>query len=198
MSSNLQITQLAFNEVTLIPQLKLMLSKNWASSKFWTNLQTWCAIIPEQWIKKFKDTIILEVCTGTRVGEGKQTNGAAAAAALTHGPHSQPPPTSLCSSEKKPLLFPSTGEGGRSLGWTAAQLRHSTRHQKKKETGTGLPTPVRRPLYSLPASAHKHRLISSVTTTVVIVFSCYLIGSVRIVAFKTSLTMTLLLTHVLW
>lgn len=139
MSSNLQITQLAFNEVTLIPQLKLMLSKNWASSKFWTNLQTWCAIIPEQWIKKFKDTIILEVCTGTRVGEGKQTNGAAAAAALTHGPHSQPPPTSLCSSEKKPLLFPSTGEGGRSLGWTAAQLRHSTRHQKKKKQGPDFP-----------------------------------------------------------
>lgn len=61
-----------------------------------------------------KDIVILEGCTGPSVGEGKHTNGAAAA--LTHGPHSQPPPTSLCSSEKKPLLFASTGEGGRSLG----------------------------------------------------------------------------------
>lgn len=60
--------------------------------------------------------------TGTRAGEGRQTNAgaapaAAAAAALTHGPHSQPPPTSLCSSEKKALLFAGAGrEGGRSLG----------------------------------------------------------------------------------
>lgn len=93
------------------------------SSRVWTSMQAWCAIAPELG------------CTGPSVGEGKQTNGAAAAAAaaLTHGPHSQPPPTSLCSSEKKPLLFASTGEGGRSLGWTAAQLRHSTHHQKKKK-----------------------------------------------------------------
>lgn len=144
--------------------------------------------------QKVKDTIILEVCTGTRVGEGKQTNGAAAA--LTHGPHSQPPPTSLCSSEKKPLLFPSTGEGGRSLGWTAVQLRHSTRHQKKRNRD--------RTSHPCPASSthsplqHTNTGSSVVPLLVVIVFSCYLIGSVCIVAFKTSLTMTLLLTHVLW
>lgn len=150
--------------------------------------------------QKVNDSIILEVCAGTRVGEGKQTNGAAAAAALTHGPHSQPPPTSLCSSEKKPLLFASAArEGGL---WGEPPLSSTTppaikKKKKEKETGTGLPTPVRRPPCSLPASAHKHRLISSTTTTVVIVFSCYLIGSVCVAAFTASHTMTLLLMHVL-
>lgn len=66
---------------------------------------------------KSQGTLILVVFTGTRAGEGRQTNAGAAAAALTHGPHSQPPPTSLCSSEKKALLFAGAGrEGGRSLG----------------------------------------------------------------------------------
>lgn len=183
--------------MTLILQLKLVLSQKWHG--IFKSLSKHAGMVYNRTgaiHQNVKDIVILEGCTGPSVGEGKHTNGAAAA--LTHGPHSQPPPTSLCSSEKKPLLFASTGEGGRSLGWTAAQLRHSTHHQKKKETGTGLPTPVQRRLYSLPASAHKHRLISRATTTVVFVFFCYLIGSVCIVAFKTFLTMTLLLKHVLW
>lgn len=137
-----------------------------------------------------------------QAGEGDREAAAAAAAALTHGPHSQPPPTSLCSSEKKPLLFPSAGrEGGL---WGEPPLSSTTppaikkkRRERERERRTGLPTPAWRPHYSLPASAHKHRLISSTITTVVIVFSCYLIGSVYIVALKTSQTMTLLLMHVL-
>lgn len=153
--------------------------------------------------QKVNDTLILEVCAGTGVGEGRQTNGAAAAAAaaLTHGPHSQPPPTSLCSSEKKPLLFPRTGREGGLWGepplssTTPPALKKKKKNRKRKATGTGLPTPARRPPYSLPASAHKHRLISSRTTTLVIVLSCYLIGSVCIVALKTSPTMAVLLMH---
>lgn len=135
MSHNLQITQLVFNEVTLILRLKLVLSKKWHG--IFESLNKHAGMVCNRTgaiHQNVKDIVILEGCTGPSVGEGKQTNGAAAAAAaLTHGPHSQPPPTSLCSSEKKPLLFASTGEGGRSLGWTAAQLRHSTHHQKKKK-----------------------------------------------------------------
>lgn len=46
----------------------------------------------------------------------------------------------------------------------------------------------------IPASAHKHRLVSDTTITAVIVSSCYLIGSVCIIALKTSGTMTPLLS----
>lgn len=54
--------------------------------------------------------------------------------------------------------------------------------QKRKKKETGLPTPAWRPPCSLPASANKHRLISSATTVPLIVFSCFLFGSVYNVA----------------
>lgn len=149
-----------------------------------------------QWIKKLNNRVnFVDLQRHQRWGGETDRAAAAAAAALTHGPHSQPPPTSLCSSEKKPLLFP---KAGREEGLWGEPLLSSTTppaiKQKKraKEKGTGLPNSAWRPPYSLPASAHKHRLISSTTTTVVIVFSCNLIGSVCIVALKMLPTMTLL------
>lgn len=128
---------------------------------------------------------------GNRQTEQQQQH----AAALTHGPYSQPPPTSLCSSEKKPLLFP---KAGREEGLWGEPLLSSTtppaikQKERERKRRPDFPILAWRPPYSLPASAHKHRLISSTTTTVVIVFSCNLIGSVCIVALKMSPTMTLL------
>lgn len=166
MSDTLQITQSFFNKLTFFTQWHLTLSKN--EKYYRKHAQAACSFTEA--VNQKVDSINLVVCSGTRAWEGKQTNRAAAAAALTHGPHSQPPPTSLCSSEKKPLLFPSTGrEGGL---WGEPPLSSTTPPAIKKKEGTGLPTPAWRPPHSFPASAHKHRLISSTTTTVVIVFSC--------------------------
>lgn len=78
---------------------------------------------------------------------------------------------------KSPFCF--LAQGGREVprvNRRSAPPLHPPSTKKReinKETGTGHPTPARHPPYSLPASAHKHRLISSTTTTVVIVFSCY-------------------------
>lgn len=122
------------------------------------------------------------------MGQGEQTNRAAAAAALTHGPHSQPPPTSLCSSEKKPLLFVSAVREGREVSGVKLRLASTTppaierekkkknNKEEKKEKEEKKQRPDFPPLpgvlftHSVAASAHKHRLISGATTTLGIVF----------------------------
>lgn len=95
-----------------------------------------------------------------------------------------------CAPQRKKSPFVCRGwEWGRSLGWTAERLCHSSRHHGDR---TSHPSLASTPL--IPASAHKHRLISDTTITAVIVSSCYLIGSVCIIALKTSPTMASLLS----
>lgn len=78
-------------------------------------------------------------------GGGEQTNWAAAAAAapaaaaLTHGPHLQPPPTSLCSSEKKPLLFPCAGREGGLWGEPPLTPPAIKKKREKKKQGPDFP-----------------------------------------------------------
>lgn len=73
----------------------------------------------------------------------------------------------------------------------AAPPLHPTLEKKRDGDRTSHPSLASALL--IPASAHKHRLISDTPVTAVIVSSCYLIGSVCIIALKTSRTMTLLL-----
>lgn len=98
----------------------------------------------ERWIRKLRRFDCGGLSRGTRGGEGRQT-GAGAAAALTHGPHSQPPPTSLCSSEKKALLFSPPEQGGEEglsgepplSSATPADIRKEEGEKKKRKEGRG-------------------------------------------------------------
>lgn len=85
----------------------------------------------------------VEVCTGTRAGEGKQMNGAATG--LTHGPHSLPPPTSLCSFREKSSFCFSKRGGSEVFGVnrrSASPLRPPSKKKKRRKSSA---SPAQRP-----------------------------------------------------
>lgn len=90
---------------------------------------------------------------------------------------------------KKALLFAEAGSEEGLSGEPPSSSATLPRHHGDRTSHPSLASTL-----LIPASAHKHRLISDTTITAVIVSSCYLIGSVCIIALKTSRTMTSLLS----
>lgn len=131
MSSNLQITQLVFNEESFFPQWHIVAFKEWqASLQVWTNLQEERAAVREQWIKNLTTAYIF-VDLHRHQSWGGETDKRSSSPdtwpIFTAASH-----VTVLLREKAPFVSQSR-EGGRSLGWTVAQLDYSTRHQRKRE-----------------------------------------------------------------
>lgn len=132
--------------------------------------------------QKVNDVVFLKVCTGTKVGVG----GADKQSSSSSSPDTWPTFTAashvtVLLREKAPFVCQCSeaGEGGRSLGWSSAQPQPLHPPSKEKKKKVGIEEKKQRPdfpplpgvllTHSVPASAHKHRLISGATTTLVIV-----------------------------